>query len=139
MILTRYYARKPLEISHVRAVRDLLKSKYNWGLSTAKYGLHYLSGHYSVDTIDEADKVVAANGPPNDFLIRFTSEGGRTLVIDTRKPNPISIELSNKSDAPEPLLNAIQTVFGLEPLAESSKGPASSAFIAHAFDSQARI
>jgi hypothetical protein len=138
MILTRYYGRKPLEIAHVRAVRDLLTSKYKWGFSTAKYGLHYLSGHYSVDKIDETDKVISANGPPNDFLIRFKSEGGRTLVIDTRKPNPISIELDNKDEAPEPLLGAIEAVFGLEPLAETSKGPASSAFIAHAFDNQSQ-
>ncbi|HEY4233044.1 MAG TPA: hypothetical protein VGM76_06445 [Lacipirellulaceae bacterium] len=138
MILTRYYARKPLEIAHVRAARDLLTSKYNWSLSTAKYGLHYVSGHYSVDGIDEADKVVAVNGPPNDFLIQFISQGGRTLTIDTRKPIPISIELNNRSDAPEPLLSAIETVFGLQPLAESSTGRATSAFIAHSFDGQAQ-
>src|SRR4051812_28762004 len=115
MILTRYYARRALEIAHISAVRDLLTRKHDWGLASAKYGLHYLSGHYSVDSIDEAQKVVAANGPPNDFHIRFASQGGRTLIIDTRKPNPISIELNNKDATPEHLLNAIETIFHLEP------------------------
>jgi hypothetical protein len=138
MILTRYYARKPIEIAHVRAVRDLLTTKHDWGIATAKYGLQYLSGHYSVDMIDEAEKVVAANGPPNEFLIRYTSQGGRTLVIDTRKPKPISIELNNKETTPEHLLNAIETILGLESITESTKGPASSAFIAHAFDNQSQ-
>jgi hypothetical protein len=87
-----------------------------------------------VEKIDDADKIVASNGQPADFEVRFTSRGGRTILINTLIPSRIYIEVNNRSDPPEPILNAVETVCGLKPLAESTRGPASTAFIAHAFN-----
>lgn len=123
-----------MEVAHIRAVRDLLMKKYNWEFASAEYILRFPSRFYTVTKIDDADEIVRTNGPTGDFQARFVSQGGRSLTMDTGGTGPISIALNSLSDAPEPILNAVETACQLEAYGDSLGGPASSAFIAHIFD-----
>ena len=140
MRLTRYYARKPIDISHVRALRDLLKSEFGWNLSYASYTLCYVDAMYSVESIGVADKIVNDHGQPAHVHLAFTSQGGRTFGIETRLGNHISMDVDNKSDPPEKLLTAAESALGIERWADANRfqNP-SSAFIAHVFDDEGHV
>jgi hypothetical protein len=51
--LTRFYEKKPIDSASIRAMRDLLKEKFNWGFSYTNYTIYYPGEFYSVDTILE--------------------------------------------------------------------------------------
>jgi hypothetical protein len=135
MKLRRFYAKKPIELAHVRAVRDVLKNTFNWNITAAQYHLFYQFATYTVKAIDEADKVVKDNGQPINFWVMYSTQAGRTLDIETRDAARISIDVHNLADPPEQILNAIEPVLGLEVVDQMTSGaPASTAFIAHVFD-----
>lgn len=135
MKLTRYYSRKPIEGGHLRAVRDLLSTTFQWSFSYSNYVLYYLDAFYSVDRINEADQIVLEHGQPAYVYVSFSSQGGRTVNIETRVGNHISISADNKTDPPDLLIDAIEPVLGVTRLTESThiQNP-TSAFIAHVFD-----
>lgn len=135
MKLTRYYARKPFEAAHIRATRELLSSTFTWDFSYASYALYYRDSFYTVETIKDADKIITENGHPAFIYVALTSRGGRTVHIETRIGNHISISVDNKGDPPEAILDSLETVLGITRLTESTHiQNLSSAFIAHVFD-----
>ena len=135
MQLTRYYKKKQIEGGHIRGIRDLLSNSFDWSFARANYSLYYPpSQHYSIDAIKEVDAVIAKHGQPTDVFLMFTSQGGRICNIETRVKDRISVQVDNKGDAPEKVLDALEPVLSLELLGELTTGQQiSSAFVAHGF------
>lgn len=87
MYLTRFYHKRQIDSGHIRGIRDVLSTSFNWGFAYANYCLYYSSEFYSLDKINEVDKVVAEKGQPKDVRVAFTSQGGRTLIIQWKLVN----------------------------------------------------
>jgi hypothetical protein len=137
MQLTRYYSSKRIEVGHIRALRDLLMSTFRWEFAYAQYTLCYPDFLCSVGTIDDADKLVAKHGQPVHVRVAFSSMGGRMLTLETRVGNHIAIDVDNKDEAPERILDSAEPLLGIVRLAEAGRlQPLRSAFIAHAFNDE---
>lgn len=137
MQLTRYYSWKRIEIGHIRALRDVLTTTFEWGFAYARYTLYYPDAFYSVDKINDADNVVAQHGQPVHVRVAFSSQSGRTFTLETRIGNHIAIDVDNKDEPPERILDAAEPVLGIERLTEAAHlQTLSSAFIAHVFNDE---
>jgi hypothetical protein len=134
MELTRFYAWKRLETSHVRAIRDVLGKTFNWEFAYAQYSFCYSDFIYTVDKIVDADNIVLSHGQPMNVHIVLRSQGGRKVSLETRVGNHISLAADNKDEPPERILDALEPVLGLQKITHVSNQPPSSAFIAHVFD-----
>ncbi len=137
MQLTRYYSSKRIEIGHIRAFRDVLSSTFNWEIANANYSLYYPGSLYTAGKLDDADKVVATHGQPIHVRVAFTSSSGRTVTLETRVGNHIAIDVDNKNEPPERVLDAVEPILGIERLSEAAHlQTPSSAFIAHVFNDE---
>ena len=137
MKLTRYYHKTLFDAGSIRALRDVLKSSFQWGFSEVKYDLHYPSEHYALNKIEEVDGTVSSLGQSTNVRIFFKSEGGRTLTVDTSDDGRIAILVDNRDDPPQKILDAIEPVLSLEKLGErTTNSVIVSAFIAHGFNDE---
>ena len=137
MALTRYYKKKTLDAGHIRGVRDVLSSSFDWGFASAEYDLYYPSERWSLTKIKEVDSVVADHGQPTAVYVALKSQGGRSFILDTRDPGRISIDVYNKGDSPTTILDAMEPVLALEALGDVSRDiQIKSAFLAHGFNDQ---
>lgn len=137
MRLTRFYEIKPLDSAAIRAIRDLLSKSHGWGFAKASYTIYYPGEFFVIDTIDEVDKQVKSKGQPKDWVVYFTSEGGRTCNLDTRQGRVgagMYLEVNNRDKPPEEILDSIEPVLSLKKIDEvPSDRTIKSAFVAHSF------
>ena len=137
MKLIRYYHKRPIESAHIGAIRDLLTQTFSWGLASASYHLYYASEVYQLAKMADVGDVVEKMGQPAEVVVRFVSQQGRTLKLDSLDQGRITVEADNGNNSPSKLLDAIESRLALERIGEKCRDVLiSSAFITHAFDDE---
>jgi hypothetical protein len=137
MLVKKFYRGMDVTLGSVRAVRDALTNSLSWGLQGATYQLYYPSEEVTSHAISEVESIIRDRGNPSRIKVRFTSQAGRTLIVDGTDPSRVIVEINNLNKPPSEVLGMIERALQVVPLDELPvPRQAASVFVAHSFDQE---